>query len=57
MMTPDQRDIAMKLMKKANHADTENIPNEEEEGNVKIQGGSVDRPEEEQSNITQEEQT
>ena len=56
LMTPDQQDIAMQSMKKAKHDDKENIPNEEEEGNVKIQGDSVDRPEEEQSHITQEEQ-
>ena len=56
MMTPDQRDIAMKPMKKANHADAENIPNKEEEGNVKIQDEPVNRPEEEQPHITQEKQ-
>ena len=39
-MTPDQRDIAMQSMKKAKNNDTENIPNEEEEGNVKIPGPS-----------------
>ena len=50
-MTPDQRDIAMQPMKKAKNNDTENIPNEEEEGNAKTQD-PVDRPEEEQSNIT-----
>ena len=50
-MSPEQRDIAMQTMKKAKNTDTENIPKEEEESHVKTQD-PVDRPEEEQSNIT-----
>ena len=52
-MTPEQRDIAMKPMNKAKKDDTEDIPNEEEKGKVKIPDGPVDRPEEEHPRITQ----
>ena len=44
--------IAMKPMKKATNKDTEDIPHEEDEGNVKIQDGPVDKPEEEHPHIT-----
>ena len=51
-MTPEQRDIAMKPMRKAKNKDTEDIHHEEDEGNVKIQDGPVDKPEEEHPHIT-----
>ena len=51
-MTPEQRDIAMKPMKKAKNKDTEDIPHEEDEGKVKIPDGPVDKPEEEHPHIT-----
>ena len=51
-MTPEQRDITMRPMKKAKNTDIEDIPHEEDEGKVKIPDGPVDKPEEEHPHIT-----
>ena len=46
-MSPEERDIALQSMKKAKKIDAEDIPIEEDQGNVKTTN-PVDRPEEEQ---------